>query len=101
VGSITAVQPYLSVLRTKDGQLQVLPSLLADAEGAEPSPSSPAAAALSVTLDRITLQGGVVDLFDASVAQPPLAIHLEQVEATMLDVAVPSLLGKTRFHCFP
>jgi hypothetical protein len=97
VGSITAVQPYLSMLRTKDGQLQVLPSLLADAEGAEPSPSSPAAAALSVTLDRITLQGGVVDLFDARVAQPPLAIHLEQVEATMLDVAVPSLLGKTRF----
>jgi hypothetical protein len=99
VGSITAVQPYLSMLRTKDGRLQVLPGLLVDEKGAEPPAAPPplAAAAASVTIDRITLLGGVLDLFDASVAQPPFAIHLEQVEATMLDVAVPSLLGKTRF----
>jgi hypothetical protein len=99
VGSITAVQPYLSMLRTKDGRLQVLPGLLVDEKGAEPPAAPPplAAAAASVTIDRITLLGGVLDLFDASVAQPPFAIHLEQVEATMLDVAIPSLLGKTRF----
>ena len=99
VRSITAIQPYLSMLRTKDGRLQVLPSLLVDEKGAEPpaAPPSLAAAAPSVSIDRITLLGGVLDLFDASVAQPPLAIHLEQVEATLLDVAVPSLLGKTRF----
>ena len=46
---------------------------------------------------RITLQGGVIELFDASVARPPLEIHLEQVEATVLDVVAPSLLGRTRF----
>jgi hypothetical protein len=99
VRSITVSKPYLSALRTRDGKLQVLPSLLAgDEEAAPPAgPAAPAAAARSVTIDRITLQDGVLDLFDASVARPPLEIHLEQVEATVLDVVAPSLLGKTRF----
>jgi hypothetical protein len=99
VRSITVIEPYLSALRTQDGQLQVLPSLLLEPKGAE-SPaasSSPAAAARSVTIDRITLRDGVLDLFDATVAQPPLEIHLEQVEATLLDVVAPAFLGKTRF----
>jgi Domain of Unknown Function (DUF748) len=90
VRSITVVAPYLSMLRTRDGQLRVLPSLLA-------GPASPAAAARSVTIDRITLQGGVLELFDASVSQPPFAIHLQQVEATVLDLLAPALAGKTGF----
>lgn len=99
VRSITVSKPYLSALRTRDGKLRVLPSLLADAEEQAPpaSTASPTAAARSVTIDRITLQDGVLDLFDASVARPPLAIHLKQVEATVLDVVAPSLLGRTRF----
>ena len=87
---ITADKPYLSALRAQDGRLQLLPNLLAG------SPST-AAATRSLIIDRITLHDGVLDLFDASVARPPLQIHLEQVEATLLDVVVPSLEGKTRF----
>ncbi len=90
VRSITVSKPYLSMLRTRDGELQVLPRLLA-------GPSSPAPTARSVTIDRITLRDGVLDLFDASVSQPPLEIRLEQVEASVLDVVAPSLEGKTRF----
>jgi hypothetical protein len=99
VRSITVSNPYLSALRTRDGKLQILPGLLVEAEEATPpaGAASPAASARSVTIDRITLHHGVLDLFDASVARPPLAIHLEQVEATVLDVVAPSLLGKTRF----
>jgi hypothetical protein len=99
VRSITVIEPYLSALRTRDGQLQVLPSLRLEAKAAESpaGPSSPAAAARSVTIDRITLRNGVLDLFDATVAQPPLAIHLEQVEASVLDVVAPAFVGKTRF----
>lgn len=73
VQSITAIRPYLSALRTRDGQLQVLPTLLA-------GPHDDAATARKVTIDRITLQGGVLDLFDASVAQPPLEIHLDYLD---------------------
>jgi hypothetical protein len=99
VRSITVSKPYLSALRTRDGKLQILPGLLVAAEEAAPPTDSapPAASARSVTIDRITLHDGVLDLFDASVARPPLAIHLEQVEATVLDVVAPTLLGKTRF----
>ena len=96
--SITVSRPYLSALRTRDGQLRVLPSLLAREHGGEPTAgSSSPAVARSVTVDRITLHDGVLDLFDASVATPPHEIHLEQLEATVLDVAVPALTGKTRF----
>jgi Domain of Unknown Function (DUF748) len=31
------------------------------------------------------------------VAEPPLQIHLEEVEATLLDVVAPAFAGKTRF----
>ncbi len=84
VHSITIVKPYLSALRTKDGQLQVVPSL-------------PAYSLPSVIIGRITLQDGVVELFDATVARPPLKIRLEQIQATVRDVVVPALKGRSRF----
>lgn len=96
VQSITVTRPYLSALRTREGRLRVLPSLLAAAQETEPA-ASPAAAARSVTIDRITLHDGVIELFDASVAQPPFEIDLVQVEATALDVVAPGFAGKTRF----
>lgn len=95
VGSITVVRPYLSALRTRDGKLQVAPSLLAG-----PATEGKAAAgppARSVTISRITLEDGVVELFDATVAQPPLKIRLEKIQATMRDVVAPALTGKSRF----
>jgi len=84
VHSITIVNPYLSALRTKDGQVQVVPSL--------PASSLPA-----VIIGRITLQDGVVELFDATVARAPLKIRLEQIQATVRDVVVPALKGRSRF----
>lgn len=96
VQSITVTRPYLSALRSRDGHLHVLPSLLAGAPDTEP-PASAAAAARSVTIDRITLHDGVIELFDASVAQPPLEIDLVQVEATALDVEAPGFAAKSRF----
>lgn len=96
VRSITVSKPYLSTLRRRDGRLRVLPGLLGAAQEAEP-PASPAAAARTVTIDRITLEDGVLELFDASVATPPFEIHLAQVEATMLDVVPPAFAGRTRF----
>jgi hypothetical protein len=97
VQSITVTRPYLSALRSRDGRLRVLPSLLGGPHGTEP-PNPSAAAARSVTIDRITLHDGVIELFDASAAQPPLEIDLVQVEASALDVVVPGFAGKTRLH---
>ncbi|MGE5849875.1 MAG: DUF748 domain-containing protein, partial [Candidatus Methylomirabilota bacterium] len=84
---------------TKDGKLLVVPSLLAGAagEGQAGSAPAPAVAPSTVTIGRITLQDGVVELFDATVARPPLKIRLEQIQATVRDVMVPALKGRSRF----
>jgi hypothetical protein len=96
VQSITIVRPYLSALRTKDG-LQVVPSLLAGTtRNGEPAGSSAPDAPRTVTVGRITLRDGVLEFFDATVAQPPLKIRLEQVQATVRDLVVTALTGKTR-----
>ncbi len=100
VRSITIVRPYLSALRTKEGKLLVLPGLLTGAvsDGQSETLSSLAAASPLVTIGRITLGDGVAELFDATVAEPPLKIRLEQIKATLWDMAVPALKGKSRFE---
>ena len=89
VRSVTVIKPYLSALRTRDGQLRVVPSLLAGQTGHE--------RVGTVTVSDITLEDGIVDLFDATVSQPPLKIRLEQVHATVREVVTPTLVGKSDF----
>jgi len=89
VRSVTVIKPYLSALRTRDGQLRVVPSLLAGPTGHE--------RVGTVTVSDITLEDGIVDLFDATVSQPPLKIRLEQVHATVREVVTPTLVGKSDF----
>ena len=92
--SITVVKPYLSAWRTRDGTLRVVPSLLAEPTGGQAAAGPPAR---TVTISRITLQEGVVELFDATVGQTPLKIRLEQIQATVRDVVAPTLTGKSQF----
>jgi hypothetical protein len=89
VRSVTVTRPYLSALRTRDGQLQVIPGLLGSRAGHE--------RAGTVAISDITIEDGMVDLFDATVSQPPLKIRLEQVHATVGEVVAPTLMGKSRF----
>jgi hypothetical protein len=96
IRSITIVDPYVSVFRTKDGKVLVVPSLMAKKGQAEIT-STPSAAPPAVILKRITLQGGVVELFDAKVARPLLKVRLEQIRASVKDLAVPTLNGRSRF----
>jgi len=95
VGSITVVRPYLSAVRSPEGKLRVVPSLL---ETPAPKGTRPAGApGPAVIISRIRVEDGVLDLFDATVAQPPLKIHLEKIEATIRNVAYPSLTGRSQF----
>jgi hypothetical protein len=93
VSSITVYRPYLSALRTKDGRLRLVPSLLERPaqKGRSGAPAKP----MEVAIGRIRLEDGVVELFDATVAQPPHKIRLEQIQATLKDLRVPSLKGKS------
>ncbi|MFQ5988607.1 MAG: DUF748 domain-containing protein [Candidatus Methylomirabilales bacterium] len=99
VGSITINRPYVSALRTRDGRLQIVPSLLTqrDTKSEAPGKATNGASAPTVTLSRITLKDGVVELFDATVARPPLKIRMEQIQASVRNVVTPTLEGKTQF----
>ena len=94
IGSITVIRPYLSALRTRDGKLQVVPSLLDRPAAKTTAPAGPPAR--SVAISRIKLEDGVAELFDATVAQPPLKIRMEKIQATVRNVTVPTLKGKSQ-----
>jgi uncharacterized protein involved in outer membrane biogenesis len=89
--SVTIVKPYLSALRTRDGRLRFLPRLLE--QPAQTTAAAPPARV--VRIGRVRLEDGVVELYDATVAQPPLKIRLEQLQATLRDVLIPALDDKT------
>lgn len=94
IGSITVIRPYLSALRTRDGKLQVVPSLLDRPAGKTTAPAGPPAR--SVAISRIKLEDGVAELFDATVAQPPLKIRMQKIQITVRNVTVPTLKGKSQ-----
>jgi hypothetical protein len=98
IRSVTVVRPYVSALRTSDGTLQVVPGLVGtpSSNGRTGAPA-PSLIAPPVTIARIVVQDAVVEVFDASVASPPLRIRLEQIQATVQDVRIPSMTGKSQF----
>jgi hypothetical protein len=97
IRSVTIEDAYVSVLRTADGKLRVLPALLEQTRAA-PSPkptqaaSAPAASpGPQVRIGKITLSGGKVDFFDASVRKPPHHIGIEQLQAELDHLSLPGL----------
>jgi hypothetical protein len=100
VRSITITKPYISAFRTKEGRLLILPGLLTGAarEGRTDALSRSVGGAATVTIGRIVLKDGLVELYDATVSQPPLKIRLEQIDATVRGVEVPGLKGKSSFE---
>jgi hypothetical protein len=107
---------YLSVLRTGDGRVRMLPGLT-EPSSARPreAPASPAAQPKSsatpavsgakaapaapsvdiVTIGRIVLQDGALDFFDASVGRPPHRLRIEALTASVSDLDVPRLAGRS------
>jgi uncharacterized protein involved in outer membrane biogenesis len=94
VRSIRIEGAYLSMLRTADQKLHVLPGLTdRPASPAEPADSGP-----KVSIGRIELIDSAVEYFDASVSRPPLKIRLEQIALSLDDLHLPDLLGQSRLQ---
>lgn len=89
--SITVDHPYLSMRRTADGSLEVLPSLL------KRNTSSSGQSKIVVAISKVALEDGVLDFFDASVAQPALKLRIEKMKASVDDLLLPALDGNTKF----
>jgi hypothetical protein len=97
VRSITVEDAYVSVWRTQNGKLRLLPSLLENRAKAAPEATS-GGTAPNVQIGRIELRNGAVEFFDASVRQPAHKLRLEQLHVGIDDLQVPALAGRTKIE---
>lgn len=92
VSRITVEEAYLSMLRSRDGRLRVVPSLLER----EKETGKADSAAPPVRIGTIELANGALEFFDATVRQPPHMLRIEQLRATVEGLNVPDLSGRTQ-----
>jgi hypothetical protein len=86
---------YISLLRSREGRLRVVPSLL---EKEVDRTGNAAASGPAVGIDTVEVQGGVLEFFDATIRRPAHKVRLEQLQATVNDLQVPGLSGRTRIR---
>lgn len=94
VSSITVDQPYVSMRRTASGSLELLPSLLQK----KSDPKRTDQKSTAVAIADVDLKDGVLEFFDATVPRQPVKLRLEKVQASVSDLLVPDLVGKTKFQ---
>jgi hypothetical protein len=87
---------YLSMWRTREGRLRVLPALF-DRPRA-PKASGKEGAGVPVHIAQIDLHGTALEFFDASVRQPALKLRLEGLQARVGPLDLPGLATPTAFE---
>jgi uncharacterized protein involved in outer membrane biogenesis len=90
VDSIDIEGVYLALLRTKKGEVKIVPGLLD-----RPPDTKEDAGTTSLGIDRITVSDGVVEFHDESVRAKPVKLRIEQLEAVVGKLRVPELAGQT------
>lgn len=88
VRAITVREPYLSVLRTPHGKLQIIPSLLKKSTPSKPAPP--------VHIDNITLKDGTIEFYDHSL-HPHIMLRLEDIQAEVHDIQTPDFAARSKF----
>jgi hypothetical protein len=93
--SVVIENPYLSMLRNP-GKLIIVPSLM-ERDGKDGTHSNrDESNGRKVTIAKIEIKNGSLDLYDATVSRPPLKVRMEAIDAVIHDVAAPAA-EKTRF----
>lgn len=97
IASIEVDTGYVSLFRSRDGKLHVLPALLRPpAPGKARAASAPAAeTGVQVGIGEIVLKDAAVELYDASVRQPPLKLRLQSLDAQVGPLDLPTLDSRT------
>lgn len=93
IGSVVVDNPYLSLLRARDGSLHLLPGILDDTATPANDKATAGASQRQVSIGKVEIHGGTVEFFDASIRQPAHKILLEQLNAEVGDIHVPSQPG--------
>jgi Domain of Unknown Function (DUF748) len=91
IASVDIERPYISAYRTP-GKVALVPTMLRAGEKTDQK-----AAARTVTIDRITVHEGVMEIYDATVGAKVVKTRLEAVEATIKAVVAPALNNKAEF----
>jgi hypothetical protein len=98
ISSIVFEKSYLAVLRTRE-KMVILPGLTETPSGQKNTGAGAGhTSRRRMTISKITMQDGVVELFDATVSRPPLKTRLERVDGVIRDIAVPWFEGRTHFE---
>ena len=92
VSRITVDEAYLSMVRSRDGRLRVVPSLLEKSK----DPGKVGSPGPSAHVGTVELLNSALDFFDATVRQPPHRLRIEQLHANVEGLNVPDLSGRTQ-----
>jgi len=92
VASVTVDGGYVSMLRTRDGRMRLLPALLEE-KRSEAKVEQPAVDSGKPLLEiaSVKLRDASLAFFDASVRQPAHAMHLEQLKLDAGPFVLPAL----------
>lgn len=95
VRSVAVEGAYMSVLRSSDGKLQVLPALFDHTAkpGSAANKESPSSdkAAPNIQIGQVSMTKSQLDFFDASVRKPPHPIRIEELAIELDHIAIPAL----------
>lgn len=95
VRSVSVEGAYLSVLRTADGKLRVLPALFehAGSPSAQPPTDHPGkeGPAPQIDIGQVSMAGAQVAFYDASVRQPAHLVRIDQLAIELAHLSVPAL----------
>ena len=91
LASVAVHDASVSVLRTREGKLRVLPALLERSAAQTPSAATGKTATPALRIDRVTLAGVAVEFFDASVRTPAHRMKLERLTAELGPLMLPAL----------
>ncbi len=97
--SIRVEGAYISMLRARNGQMKVLPSLLEKPVSAGSTPGNPnakeSAIGVPINIGRIELSSGTIEFFDATLRPAPVKLRLEQINAHLDKLQLPELKGQS------
>jgi hypothetical protein len=94
IASVQVEGGYVSMLRSKDGKLRVLPALLDKAASAQPATAASATepgAVLQLVIGQVKLVAASLDFYDASVRQPAVHLRIDQLDSEVGPLALPDL----------
>ncbi len=94
INRIRIERAALAVLRDRSGKLRVLPSFTEKVSATGKS-STADVTATAVLIELIELKDSAISFFDEAVRSPPLQIKLDNVAASITNLRVPELTGKS------